>query len=121
MTIFDDWQDGIIANTVALWALTRELGEVESQLAPLEAERTALRDQLSQILARLDEPVAIPGFSKLELTAPSVMKSYDKQRLNELLIALAIEAPDVARRLVACRVESARAGSLRITRERGTK
>ena len=49
MTIFDDWRDGAISDIEALHAIASDLGEIESQLAPLETERQNLRDQLSQI------------------------------------------------------------------------
>lgn len=117
-TAFDIWQDGKLTDIQALRALCRDLGEVESQLAPLEAERAALRDQISHVLDRLGGTTEITGFGKLEITAPSIVKSYDKKRLDQLLIDLAAEAPELVARIAACRTESARAGSLRITRQK---
>jgi len=121
MSIFDDWRNGTITNTAALHALTQELGEVESTIAPLELERVALREQLSYILAKMDETVTIPGFGKLELTRPSVTKGYDKKQLDQLIIDLTIDAPELAALIAQCRTTSERAGSLRITREKGSK
>lgn len=118
MTVFDDWRDGLVPDADACRALCRELGEVESQLAPLEAERAALREQISYILDKLGGKASVPGFGSLELTAPAVVRSYDKKRLDALLVELAIEAPEIVARLAQCRTESARAGALRITRER---
>lgn len=116
--IFEDWQDGQISDAGALRALCRDLGEVESQIAPLEAERATLRDQISRVLDHAGGKAEIAGFGKLELSAPAIVRGYDKKRLDELLVALAGEAPEVAERIAACRTESARAGSLRITREK---
>ncbi len=116
--IFEDWRDGLIADADALRALCRDLGEVESQLAPLDAERTQLRDQISRVLDRAGGKAEIAGFGKLELSAPAIVKSYDKKRIDELLIALTAEAPEIAARIAQCRTESARAGGLRVTREK---
>jgi len=118
MTIFDDWRDGSISDVEALRALASDLGEIESQLAPLEAERQNLRDQLSQIVGRLGGRASVPGFGKIELTAQSLARSYDKKRLDQLIIDLATDAPELAQLVAACRTEAPRAGSLRITREK---
>lgn len=118
MTIFDDWRDGQISDVDALHALASDLGEIESQLAPLEAERQTLRDQLSQILTRLGGRASIAGFGKLEIMPASVTKSYDRKRLDQLIIDLATDAPELAQLIAACRTEAPRAGSLRITREK---
>lgn len=116
MTIFDGSDEAIDRDI--LRALCYDLGEVESQIAPLEAERQQLRDKISLVLARMGNKAELAGFGKLELTAPAVVHSYDKKRLDELLIALAGEAPEIAERLAQCRTESARIGGLRITRGR---
>lgn len=117
-TAFELWQDGSLTDLQALRMLCRDLGEVESQIGPLEAERAALRDQISRVLDRAGGTAEIAGFGKLELSAPAIVRGYDKKRLDELLIALATEAPEAAARIAACRTESARAGGLRITREK---
>jgi hypothetical protein len=123
MTVFDDWQDGQITNTAALRALASDLAEVESQiaalLAPLEAERLLLRDQISQVLAKMDEIVTIPGFGKVEITRAGVVKGYDRKQLDALIVELSAEFPALAARIAACRTLSERAGGLRITREKG--
>lgn len=118
MTIFDDWRDGTISDVEALHAIASDLGEIESQIAPLEAERQTLRDQLSQIVSRLGGRASVSGFGKIELTAPTLTRSYDKKRLDQLIIDLATDAPELAQLIAACRTEAPRAGSLRITREK---
>ena len=118
MTIFDDWRDGHISDVEALHALASDLGEIESQIAPMEVERQTLRDQLSQIVGRLGGRASIPGFGKLEILPASVTKSYDKKRLDQLIIDLATDAPELAQLIAACRTEAPRAGALRITREK---
>src|SRR5689334_1363191 len=118
MATFDDWRDGQISDIEALQSVTSDLGEVESQIAPLEAERALLRDQISQIVARLGGRATIAGFGKLEIVPPTVAKTYDKKRLDQLIVDLAADAPELAQLIAACRTESQRAGSLRITREK---
>jgi hypothetical protein len=118
MTTFDDWRDGQISDIEALQAVASDLGEVESQIAPLEAERANLRDQISQIVARLGGRATLAGFGKLEILPPTVSKTYDKKRLDQLIVDLAADAPELAQLIAACRTESQRAGSLRITREK---
>lgn len=121
MSIFDDWQQGDITDDQALRALAMELGEVESQLAPIEAEKQALRDQISRVLDRAGGVATVAGFGKLEITAAAVTVSYDKKQIEDLLIDLTATHPDVARRLAACRVRGSRAGALRITREKAKR
>ncbi len=119
MTIFDDWRDGTISDIEALHAIASDLGEIESQLAPLEAERQSLRDQLSQIVSRLGDRASVAGFGKLEITPASVTKSYDKKQIQALVLELVAEGnAEVAQRIALCEKESFRAGSLRITREK---
>ncbi len=119
--IFIEWESGAITDMQALHALASDLAEVESELAPLDAEKARLRDCISQVVARFDKPVLIPGFGKIELTAPTVTKSFDKAALESLIQELLFEAPETAQRLARCKTETQRAGSLRITREKGTK
>jgi hypothetical protein len=118
MPTFDDWQNGTITDEQALRSLSSDLGEVESQLAPIEAEKHILRDQISQVLERAGGATTIAGFGRLEITAPAVVVSYDKKQIEELLIDLTTTHPDIAARLAACRVKGTRSGSLRITREK---
>jgi len=120
-SIFEDWREGLLTDAEALHALACDLGEVESQLAPLEQERTMLRDHLSHIVDRIGGRADIPGFGRLELSAPTVVRGYDRKRLDALLVDLAADYPAVVQQLAQCRTETARAGSLRITREKGTK
>lgn len=118
MSTFDDWQDGRLTDDQALRALASDLGEVESQLAPIEAEKAALRDQISRVVERIGGVAQIAGFGKLEITAASVVVSYDKRQIEDLLIDLTTTHPEIAARLAACRTRGSRAGSLRITREK---
>lgn len=118
MTTFDDWRAGFVTDAQALRSLASDLGEVESQLTPFELEKQSLRDQISQVLEHAGGQAQIAGFGRLEITAASVVTSYDKKQIEALLIDLTSTHPEVAQRLAACRVKGTRAGSLRITREK---
>lgn len=118
MSTFEDWQEGLVPDMDALRVLCSDLGEVESDLAPLQEQREALRAQIGEVVARRGEAVEIAGFGRIEIAPAAIVRGYDKRRLDALLVDLAGEAPEVARRLAECRTETARAGSLRITREK---
>lgn len=118
-SIYEQWRDGDISDEQAARALALELGEVESELAPLNAQRETLRNELSHIVGKLGGKHAIPGFGELVNTAPSVTTSYDAKRVSDLIVALVAEGQSAwAERLAACQKQSSRAGSLRITREK---
>lgn len=118
MGVFDDWQEGVITDHAALYALCADLGGVETQLEPLQAQREVLRSAIGKVLARLGGREMVPGFGRLELTAPSIVRGYDRKRLDELIITLTTREPEIAAQIAQCRTETQRAGGLRIERER---
>src|SRR5262249_8331250 len=100
----------------ALRALLSDLGEVESQLAPLEEERTTLRAQLSEVVARLGGKAQADGF-RLVLTAPGLVPRYDAKELDHLVLRRRQQGlGEIADQILDARKESARAGQLRITK-----
>lgn len=112
--IFADWQAGAISDREALRALLSDLGEVESQITPLEAERADLRTQISEVLASLGGRADADGY-KLNLTAPGVSVRYDAKELDQLVSYLQASGDDrLANLILAARKESARSGQLRI-------
>lgn len=116
-TIFEQWQDGDVTDSQALRSLWSDLREVESEIAPLEAQKAQLRDQISHIIARTGT-ITLPGLGKATITNPSVTVSYDTKKVNELALSLAATHPEIAALLVAARKTSERAGSLRIESEK---
>lgn len=115
---YDDWKEGLIGPEAALRTLCVELGETESDLDPLQKEREQLRAHISEIVDRLGGKADVQGFGKLEITSPVKTGRYDTKQLDALVRTLLDEYPHIARSITACRAESARAGSLRITREK---
>jgi hypothetical protein len=116
-TTFKDWQSGAISDREALRALLSDLGEVESQIAPLEAEKTELRAQISDVLVQLGGRAEADGF-RLVLTAPSVVPRYDTKELDHVVKYLQAQGEDaIADLILRARKESARSGMLRIAKE----
>lgn len=118
-TIFQEWEAGELTDTYAIRAIAMQYGEVESQAAPLLAERDELRAQLSRVVAHIGGKADVKGFGALALTSPSISATYDTKALDALVIQLTADGyGDIAQRIARLRKESARAGSLRITREK---
>lgn len=119
MPVFDEWEAGDLTDAHALRALCSDMAEVESQIAPLEAERARLKAQISLVLARAGGRAELAGFGKLTITAPSVTKSYDTRRLDDLLVRLLADGyGPIVEQIAQCRRESQRSGGLRIEREK---
>lgn len=114
---FQAYADGDLEPGTAIRALWSDLRETESELAPLEAQRATLRDQIGQIVARHGSQT-VRGLGTAAITSPSVVTGYDKAKIERLLTELASSHPELAARLAQCRVETSRAGSLRLTSEK---
>ena len=63
-----------------VYALCQELGEVESQIAPLEQERRRLRAELSLLVEELGGKATVEGFGGLEVCTASVVGSMIARR-----------------------------------------
>lgn len=114
------WEAGEITDLEALRALCSDLGELESQIEPFQAEREQLRETIGRIVARLDgQKAEIAGFGSLAITGGSESVSYDAKALDALTAEL-LQLGDAhtASRIAAARKTTRRSGSLRITRER---
>lgn len=119
MTTYEQYVDGFMSPMQALRALVMELGEVESELAPLEEQRAQLREQISDVVSRLDgQRAEIKGFGRVLITSPSVSEAYDTKALDALLGRLRDEGRhEEADVLLACKGKRMRSGGLRIERE----
>ena len=101
-----------------LYALCQELGEVESQLKPLEEERRRIRAELSLIVEELGGKVKVDGFGRLEVSNASFFVNYDRKEVDAIILKLIDHGLyHFADALRACKRESARSGALRIMRE----
>lgn len=101
-------------------SLYSDLQEVNDEIDERTKERDRIRHELSILVAEMDgQKVIIPGVARMELTAPSVSKSYDTKQVSALVEDLTRAGEfETAQRLIACQKESHRAGTLRITADR---
>ncbi len=101
-----------------IYVLCQALGEVESQLAPLHAERERLRAELSVLVEQAGGKTTIDGFGRLEVSRASFHVSYDRKQLEAVILKL-IDAGHyhLADAIRSCKKESARPGTLRIMRD----
>lgn len=119
-TIFTDYENGTVGPVQTLRALCMSLGEVESELEPLAAEREQLRHQIGDVVARMDRQLeVVPGFGTIRITGPGISERYDTTAVDAIVSQLMDEGHgQLAEALAACKVKSMRAGGLRIERGR---
>jgi chromosome segregation ATPase len=114
----DRFQDGDIQAEQALDELVTSLDSLEDKIGPLEESRKALRDHISVVLeyATGGKRTEVRGY-ELQITQASTTTTFDNKALEKLALDLVSEGQaDIARRLLACKRETSRAGSLRIVR-----
>ncbi len=100
-----------------IYALCQDLGEVESQLAPLQAERERLRAELSVLLEQAGGKTTVEGFGRLEVSKASLHVSYDRKLVEKVILHLVdLGQYHVADAIRSCKKESLRPGVLRIMR-----
>lgn len=112
------WLDGDVSAMEALQALCNDYEELDDTYKQFEKLREMTRDHMGNVLVKLDGKAEIKGFGTLTISAPVVVESFDKAKVQALINDLVIEHPDIAARLLACKTKSSRAGGLRIERER---
>ncbi len=101
-----------------IYALCQDLGEVELQLAPLQAERERLRAELSVLVEQAGGKMTVEGFGRLDVSRASFHVSYDRKQIEHVILKL-VDAGHyhVADAIRSCKKESARPGTLRVMRE----
>ncbi len=116
--IYGAWLDGDVTAMEALNSLMDDYGELDQSYKDFEGMREQTRNQISEVMTKLDDRVAVKGYV-LTMMAPQVVEGYDKKALTELVIALTLEGnTDLAQRVASCRTKTARTGGLRIEREK---
>ncbi len=110
--------DGDVTAMEALRALCDDYEEIEQSYKDFEKIREATRDQIGNVLVKLDGKATVAGFGTLTLSEPVVVKGFDKAKIQALINDLVEAHPEIAARLVACETKSMRAGGLRIEREK---
>jgi hypothetical protein len=119
-TTYQLWEEGELTADDALDKLVASLDAVKDRLEPAQAEEKILRDQISMVLEHVTggKKAQVRGY-ELIITEPGVTVSYDSKALDKLVIRLMEDYPAIAADIRACRKESSRAGSLRVTKSRG--
>lgn len=102
----------------SILGLLSDLGEVDAELARLQAEREHLRNQLSEVVATLpDQRCEVPGFGVVALRAPGVQQRWDGAALGELMQSLRETGQaEVADEILACKKLVGMPGGLAITK-----
>jgi hypothetical protein len=119
MSMMQDWRDGLLSDQQALCARCSDLGEVESEIKPLSDERTAIRADISAIVAYMGGKATVPGFGWLVMRAPSMSRPYDEGALDEVVQSLRETGySEIANEIANCRKTQTRAGGLAITPEK---
>lgn len=120
--IYGAWLDGDATVTEALRALCNDYEELDDTYKQFEGMREQTRQQISHVVSKMDgEQAEVEGFGVLRITPPSVVKGYDKAKIQELINDLIADHPDIAARLAACETKTMRAGGLRIEREKAAR
>jgi hypothetical protein len=84
---FAMWQRGEVSAHEARRVLCADLRLLDETLGTIAAERDALRAQIGQIVDQLGGKTSLPGIGRLELTAATVIVSYERRQLDALIIA----------------------------------
>ncbi len=100
-----------------IYALCQELGELESRLVPLQAERERVRAELSVLVEQAGGKTTVDGLGRLDVSRASFHVSYDRKQLEAVILKL-VDAGQyhIADGIWSCKKESARPGALRIMR-----
>ena len=107
------------ADHLLLQSLCRDLDEVDSHLAELNAERERLRAQLSEVVERLGGKAVVRGFGTLNIASPTVVVSYERKGLEQLVAEVVAAGNTIlADAIQQNRKDSMRVGGLRVMREK---
>lgn len=102
-----------------LYSLLSELSEIESELTSYTRQRDDLRARISELVEKSGGKVVLPGFARAEIRSPSVVESYDRGKVDEMITTLESAGLMIlADELRQCKQRSARAGGLSVTFER---
>lgn len=114
--VYNDFEMGDLQPHQITAHLLNELGEIASEIAPLEAEERKIREQLSHVVVRHGTQVV--GDTRVLITSPSVSYSYDTKKLDEYLLSIAADYPEIVAAISRYRKFTERSGSLQIRKEK---
>jgi len=118
-----DYLNGDLSPAHAARALLLDLGEIESEIKPLEAQRKDVRDTLATVLERCeDRRCTVPGYATARLAEPAMVKRWNDERLAKLCAYLrSTERDEIAEMIENCREQTFRAGGLRVEPDKAKK
>ena len=115
--IYQKWLNHELGDEATLEALCRTLSSLQDSLEPLTQMEKEARAQVSQVVEHLGGKARVEGFGELQITNPSLVNSYNRDKLDALIAELeAAGQLDIAARIKSCRTQNGRVGSLRINR-----
>jgi hypothetical protein len=145
-TSFELWQDGEITDQQIFRELAVDLGEVTSELEPLQKEEKLLRERLGIVVDRMGGKAELKGFGRVLLTSASKSVSFDTDKLHDLVKRYERPYTEIVfddsqdafyipgyydgfeagvalmiEEILLCQKETHRSGSLRIEREKAKK
>ena len=110
-----------MTNHAAINALYQTIAALDMQIATLNTKREQARTALSSLIEAEGGKVVLAGIATLEITRPTMVASYDRAGLEDLVRKLVANGRGgIAEMIEQQRKQHHRAGSLRITKVRGT-
>ncbi|MBM7846271.1 hypothetical protein [Herpetosiphon giganteus] len=101
--------------------LYQTIAALDDQIASLNTEREQARTALSSLVEAAGGKVVLDGIATLEITRPAIVVSYDRAGLEDLVRKLVANGRGgIAEMIEKQRKQHHRAGSLRITKVKGT-
>jgi hypothetical protein len=111
--------EGDMTAMEALNSLCADYEELDDCCKSYNGMRDQTRDQMSNVMVKIGDKVEVKGFGVVALSSGVVVDGFDKSKLKELIYELIDEGePAIADRIRACATKTARAGGLRIEREK---
>ena len=120
--VYAAWLDGDVTAMEALRSLCNDYEELDQSYKDYEKLREVTRDQMSNVMVKIGDKVEVDGFGVVMLSSGVVVEGFDKAKLKALIYELIDEGEfPIADRIRACMTKSARAGGLRIEREKAPR
>ena len=111
------WQEGEVSDHAAQKALLSDYWSLAKRKAEIEAQIDDLRRVLEHITFRTGK-TTIAGLGTLEIAPATFVKGYDRKALDELIVQLSGDYPQIVQQLLECRTEAPRKGGLKVSREK---
>ena len=110
-----------MTNDAAMTEIYQTIAALDEQIASLNTERERARTALSSLVEAAGGKVVLDGIATMEITRPTVVASYDRAGLEALVRKLVANGRGgIAEMIEKQRKQHHRAGSLRITKAKGT-